>query len=196
AVDLHRDAAAQVVEEKRLLGLGEADFPRAASVGQRGQRRGAGAALVARDRHVVGARLGNAGGDRADADFADQLDRDARGRVHVLEVVDELREIFDRVDIVVRRGRDQAYARSRVADLADRLVDLVPGQLAALAGLSALRHLDLDVVGIDEVLGGYAETAAGDLLDPAAHRIAVGHRLEAVGFLAAFAGVRAAADPV
>ena len=69
AVDLHRDAAAQVVEQQRLLGLGEADLPRAAGVGQRGQRRGAGAALVARDRDVVGARLGDARGDRADADF-------------------------------------------------------------------------------------------------------------------------------
>ena len=28
AVDLHRDAAAQVVEQQGLLSLGEADFPR------------------------------------------------------------------------------------------------------------------------------------------------------------------------
>ena len=67
AVDLHRDAAAQVVEEQRLLGLGEADLPRAAGMGERGQRRGAGAAFVAGNGHVVGARLGDARGDGADA---------------------------------------------------------------------------------------------------------------------------------
>jgi hypothetical protein len=41
----------------------------------------------------------------------------------------------------------------------------VAGQLAALAGLGALRHLDLDVVGVHQVLAGDAEAAGGDLLD-------------------------------
>ena len=76
AVDLHGDAAAQAVQHQGLLGLGQADLPGRAGMGQRGQRRGAGAALEARDGHVVGARLGDAGGDRADADFGDQLHRD------------------------------------------------------------------------------------------------------------------------
>ena len=138
---------------------------------------------------MVGARLGDAGRDRADADLGDQLDRDARLRVDVLQVVDQLRQILDRIDVVVRRRRDQADARRRMADLGDVLVDLVAGQLAAFAGLGALRHLDLDVVGIDQVLGGHAEAARGHLLDRRAHRIAVGQRLEAVGFLAALAGV-------
>ncbi len=43
---------------------------------ERGQRRGAGAALVAGDGDMVGARLGDAGGNRADADLGDELDRD------------------------------------------------------------------------------------------------------------------------
>src|SRR5690606_59323 len=86
--------------------------------------------------------------------------------------------------------------RGRMAHLADGLVDLVPRQLAAFAGLRALRHLDLDVVRIDQVFGGHTEPAAGNLLDPAAHRIAVGQRLEAVRFLTALTGVRAPADAV
>src|SRR5437764_75338 len=42
----------------------------------------------------------------------------------------------------------------------------------------------------------HAEAARRDLLDGRAHGIAVGQRLEAVGLLAALAGVRLAADPV
>ena len=76
------------------------------------------------------------------------------------------------------------------------LVDLVAGQLAALARLGALGDLDLHVVGIDQIFGGHAESAGRDLLDRRAHRIAVGQPLEAVALFAAFAGVRAAADPV
>ena len=80
AVDLHGDAAAQAVQHQRLVRLGEADLPRRAGVLDRGERRGAGAALEAGDRHVVGARLGDAGGDRADADLGDELHRHlARG---------------------------------------------------------------------------------------------------------------------
>ena len=45
AIDLHGDARTQTVEHQRLMGFGEADFPRAAGVLDRGQRRSAGAAL-------------------------------------------------------------------------------------------------------------------------------------------------------
>ena len=69
AVGLDDDPAAQAVEHQRLLGLGEADLPGQAGMGQRGQRRGAGAALIAGDGDMVGQALGDAGGDRADADL-------------------------------------------------------------------------------------------------------------------------------
>ncbi len=86
-------------------------------------------------------------------------------RVGVLEVVDQLGEVLDRVDVVVRRRADQADAGRRVPGLGDPRVDLVAGQLAALAGLGALGHLDLDVVGLGEVERGDAEAAGRDLLD-------------------------------
>ena len=196
AVDLHHDAAAQPLAHQRLVGFGKADLPRRAGMLDRGEGRGAGAALEACDGDMVGARLGDARGDRADADFGDELDRDLAVRIDVLEVVDELRQILDRIDVVMRRRRDQADARRRMPHARDGRVDLVAGQLAAFAGLGALRHLDLHHVGVDEIFRGHAEAARGDLLDRRAHRIAVRHRLEAVGFLAAFAGVGLAADPV
>jgi hypothetical protein len=93
-------------------------------------------------------------------------------RVGVLQVVDELRQVLDRVDVVVRRRADQAHARHAVAQHADVLADLAAGQLAALAGLGALGHLDLDLVGADQVLGGDAEAARGHLLDLAAQAVA------------------------
>src|SRR5438874_1253033 len=68
--------------------------------------------------------------------------------------------------------------------------------LPALAGLRALRHLDLQLVAVDEVVAGHAEAARGDLLDGAAAEVAVGVPLVAYRVLAALAGVRLAADPV
>jgi hypothetical protein len=90
---------------------------------------------------------------------------DARAVVGVLEVVDQLGEVLDRVDVVVRRRRDEPDTGSGVPGARDPRVDLVAGQLPALPGLGTLRHLDLQVVGVDEVLAGHPEPAAGHLLD-------------------------------
>src|SRR5579872_1702661 len=78
----------------------------------------------------------------------------------------------------------------------NHFVDLMAGELAALAGLGALRHLDLQFVGVDEVVCGYAKTRRGDLLDGAAAKISVGVGLESCLVFSTFAGVGFAADAV
>src|SRR5260370_460786 len=93
------------------------------------------------------------------------------------------------------RRRDQSDAGRRMPHTRDNGVDLVAGQLSAFAGFCALRHLDLHHVGVDEIFGGDAEAARGDLLDRRAHRIAVRHRLEAIAFLAALSGIGLSAGP-
>ena len=103
AVALHGDAVPQAVEDQRLLGVGQADLPWRASMFEAGERCGTGAAVVARDQHHVGVRLGDTRRDGADADAADELDVDTRVGVGVLQVVDELGQVLDRVDVVVRR---------------------------------------------------------------------------------------------
>ena len=60
-----------------------------------------------------------------------------------------------------------------MAHARNRFVHFVAGKLAAFAGLRALRHLDLQLVGIHQVVGGHAEARRGHLLDGTApHRVA------------------------
>ena len=151
---------------------------------------------VAGNENVVGVALGHAGGDRADADFGDQLHAHAGRRIAVLQVVDQLLEILDRINVVVRRRADEADAGRRVADAGDVVVDLAAGQLAAFARLRALRNLDLQLVGVGQIPDRHAEAAGGDLLDRRALRVAVGQRLEPLGVFAAFARVALAAEAV
>jgi hypothetical protein len=80
--------------------------------------------------------LGDAGGDGADADLGHQLDADARVMVGVLQVVDQLGQVLDRIDVVVRRRRDQADARRGVRDLGDPGIDLLPGNWPPSPGLA------------------------------------------------------------
>ena len=159
AVDLQRDARAQALLDQDLLRLGKPHLPGRAGVLQRGEGACARAAVVAGDGDMVGARLGDAGGDGADADFGDELHRHLAGGIDVLQVEDQLRDVLDRIDVVMRRRRDQPDARRRMPDLGDRRVDLVAGELTAFAGLGALRDLDLHHVGIDEIFRRHAEAA-------------------------------------
>ncbi len=196
SVDLYGDAPAQSVGHQRLVCLGQADLPGRAGVFDRRQRRGAGAAFEAGDGYVIGARLGNPRRDGADADLGDELHGYEPLRIDVFEIEDQLRQVLDRIDVVVRWWRDQPDAGSRVPHLGDDLVDLVPGKLAPFAGLGALGHLDLHHVRVDEIFRRHAEAAGGDLLDGRAHGIAVRQRLEAIRLLAAFAGIGLPADAV
>ena len=110
--------------------------------------------------------------------------------------MDELGEILDGVDVVVRGWGNELDAGLGVAQAGDEGVDLVAGELAALAGLRALCHFDLQLVGVDEVVRGDAEATGGDLLDVGAGEITVRVRLVADGILAALAGIRFPADAV
>ena len=134
-------------------------------MGQGGQRRGARAAFEAGNGDVIGAAFGDARRHRADAHFRHQLDGDARLAIGAFQVADQLGQILDGINIVMRRRRNQAHARGGVAHLGDMLIHFIAGQLTAFAGLGALGDLDLDIVGIDQIFGGDAETARGDLLD-------------------------------
>ncbi len=165
AVGLHPDARAETVPHQRLLRLGEPDLPRDAGVEDRGERGGSGSAVVARDENVVGTRFRDARCDSSDADLRNELHGDARLRIRAAQVVDQLLQILDRVDVVMRRRRDQADPGRRHPHARDVAVDLVAGELAAFAGLRALRHLDLELVGVREVVRVDAEAARRDLLD-------------------------------
>lgn len=75
--------------------------------------------------------------------LARRVQEGVRERTHcALEVVHELLEVLDRVDVVVRRRRDEADARRRVTGAGDTLRDLVARQLTSLTGLGTLRHLE------------------------------------------------------
>src|SRR5262249_3334972 len=127
AVDLDGDAAPEPVGDQGLVRLGEPDFPGRTGVFDGGQWGGPGATLKAGDGDVVGARLRHPGRHRADANLRHELDRDVGRRIDVLQIKDQLRQILDRIDVVMRRRRNQADPRRRMAHLGDDGIHLVTG---------------------------------------------------------------------
>ena len=64
------------------------------------------------------------------------------------EILDELREIFDGIDVVVRGRRYELHAGLRMAQACNQFRDLVAGKLATFAGLGALGDLDFEFLGV------------------------------------------------
>ena len=126
AVGFHGDAAAQIIEHQGLVRFRQTQFPRQTGMLDARLRRSAGAAVMAADQHDIGVAFGHARGDRADADFRNQLDADAGMMIGVLEIVNQLRQIFDGVNIMVRRRRDQTHTRRRVAHFGDPWINFSP----------------------------------------------------------------------
>ncbi len=116
-----------------------------------------GAAFEAADEDIVRVRLGNARRDGAHAAFGHELYADAGLRVGVFQVKDELCQVLDGIDVVVRRRRYKGNPRRRVPGLRDDLVDLVARELPAFARFRALGDLDLQFVGVGQVIAGDAE---------------------------------------
>ena len=144
------------------------------------------------DEHDVGLSLADSSGHRAHAHLGHELHVYTSCGVGVLEVVDELLEIFDRVDVVMRGWADEPNSGRAVTGLGDPRIHLVAGQLTTLARLGTLRHLDLQIIGVHEVLAGDTEATAGNLLDAAATSWVV----QSVAVLATLASVALRSDRV
>src|SRR5437867_2256466 len=101
AVAPELDDIAQPRRHERAVRLRDADLHRKTGAAERVLARGAGAAVVTGERDDVGARLRDADRDDADVGYDRDLDRNARARIHGLELVNDLREVLDRVDVVI-----------------------------------------------------------------------------------------------
>ena len=113
----------------------------------------------------VGMGLRDASGHCAYSDLGYQLDVDPAYRVRVLKVKDELGQVLDGIDVVMRRRGDKSYSRCGVSSPGDPGVNLVARQLPAFTGLGTLRHLDLEVIAVNQVLAGHTEASRGHLFD-------------------------------
>ena len=86
---------------------------------------GVGASVSANKLPGIRAGLCHARGNNPDACTRNQFHSNASMRIHRPQIVNQLRQIFDRINIMVRRRRDQADARSAMADAGNFLIDLV-----------------------------------------------------------------------
>ena len=165
SVGSEADAAAQAVGHEGLMSFRQPELPRGGGILDGAERARAGPAVVPADEHHVSIRLGHAARHGADSRLRNQLHSDPRARIDLTQVVDKLRQVLDRVDVVMRRGRNQGDAFDRAAHARNQRRHFVRGQLAAFTGFRALRHFDLELFSPHQVFGRHAEARRGHLFD-------------------------------
>src|SRR5256885_13930759 len=97
------------------MGFAQSDFPGKTSILIGGQGRGAGTAVVPADGDDVRTCFRNARGNDADSGAGNEFYADTRARIHGAEVVDQLGEVFDTVNVVMRRWGNQQRGWGRGA---------------------------------------------------------------------------------
>ena len=70
---------------------------------------------AARDQDDVSFRLGHTRGHSANTRLCHEFHTDTAIRIDLLQVIDQLSQIFDRIDIMMRGRADQRHARRRSA---------------------------------------------------------------------------------
>ena len=189
SVDAEDGVFAEPLFEQGFVRLDQAEFPWKAGVAHGAEARRSGSAVPTRDLNDVGARFHDPRRDRSDVDAGHQFHDDRDGRFELFELEDELPEVFDAVDVVKRRRRDQVDAGLCEPGARDVRVDLGGHELAAFAGLCALGDLDFDLLPRDEVLGRHAKAGGRDLLRGRGRSID-----EVIGIFAALTATASASD--
>src|SRR5688572_29807853 len=92
--------------------------------------------------------------DCSHADFGHEFDADPCSGIGVLQIVNQLCQVFDGVDVMVWWRRNQTDSRRRMANSGDDVIDFMPWQLSAFAGLRTLSHFYLKFLCADQILAG------------------------------------------
>ncbi len=128
---------------------------------------------MSRNKDVICLCFCNTTCDNAHTNFGYQLHRHATAWIGTFQVIDELFEVLNGVDIVVRWWGDEANTSSGVTRAGNRGRYFVAGEFTTLAGFRALCHFDLQFIGICEIVRGDSEATRSDLLNCRAHGIPV-----------------------
>ena len=174
----------------------KSQLPRQSGMIDGSTRRSTCTAVITADKYNIGAGLNYAGSNCTDTNLAYQLHADAGTGISILQVVNQLSQIFNGIYIMMRRRRNQANACRCTTAFGNPGINLAARKLSAFTRLSTLCNFNLNFVRIDKVIAGYAKTAAGNLLNCTALAVTIRQRYKTVGILAAFAGIALAADTV
>src|SRR5207247_10209232 len=104
---------------------------------------------VSTDGNYIGAGLSYSSHDNANARARNQLHSNTRPGIYLAQIINQLLQVFNAVNIMMRWRRYQGHTGHRTAQFGNVRANLEPGKLSSLTRLRALRHLDFDFLRVN-----------------------------------------------
>ena len=110
--------------------------------------------------------------------------------IRIFQVIDQLCQILNGVNIVMRRRGNQAHTRCRVSCLCDPRVYFSCRQMAAFTRFCSLCHLNLDFLCTNQIAAGNTKSTGCYLLDCRASILSTSCRIQTFITLTTLTGIR------
>ena len=158
-IGLQANLVSKAIHHQRLLRLCKTNLGRDTRKPHGAGRAGTSTTLGAANHYQVGLSLGHTSGDGSHTTLGYELHAHGSCGIDVLQVEDELSQVFNRIDVVMRWRRYERDAGDGVTRLGDNIVYLEARQLSALTRLSTLSYLYLYLLRIHQVFSCHAKTS-------------------------------------
>ncbi|KAH3660385.1 hypothetical protein OGAPHI_006971 [Ogataea philodendri] len=172
-IGLNSDSSSQVVQNKSLVSLSKTKLPWQTSILDTGPSGSTGTTIVSRNQNVVCLGLSDTRSNDTNTNFRNKLDGNSSSWISTLQVVNELLQILNRINIVVRRWRNQPDTCGGVPGLGNVVRNLVTWQFTTFTWLGTLGHLNLQLIGVSKVIRSNTKSTRGNLLDRRSHGVTV-----------------------
>lgn len=191
-IEMKRKEGEKKVKKKSMVGLGKEDLKRGKGVIKRGERWRESEEIIERKGDMVGERIGEKGWKSEKEKLRKKIERNIGWRIEVFKVVDEMRKILNRVDVMVRRRRNEEKKRSGVEGIGDGRIEIVKRKMEELEGIWEMRKIDMDKIGIEEILSSKKEKERGKMIDWRELRVRseIRKRVEKIRIIEEIEGVR------
>ena len=184
------DAVAQVVHRQDLMRLCQAHLPWQTRIFNRGRGASTRATIMARDQDDIRLCLSDTRRNRANARRGHQFHGHFGAWVDLLEIIDQLRQILDGIDVVMRWRRDQRHAFGRMTQARNQICHLHARQLTTFTRLGTLCNLDFQLLAMVQIFRCNTKATRCDLFDLSAWVVTIWFWREMCGIFTTFTTIR------
>mmetsp|Transcript_12088 Transcript_12088/g.17723 ORF Transcript_12088/g.17723 Transcript_12088/m.17723 type:complete len:263 (+) Transcript_12088:1018-1806(+) len=164
-ISLQLDAITETIQYQCLLCFSKTELPRQATSLDSRPSRSPRSTVVSTDGNVIRERLRYARSDDTNSNFGHKLDRNFSCWLSVLQVMNQLSKIFNRVNVVMRGWRDEPNSWRGVSIVGNVFRNLETGKFSSFSGLGTLCHLDLNLVTVGKVMRRNTKSSRRHLFD-------------------------------
>ena len=164
-VCLNADTVTKSVHKQCLMGFSKSKLPWKSCIVNGASGCCTSTSIISGNQDYLCTSLCNSGCNRTNASLRNQLYRNICIFICIFQVIDQLCQVLDGIDIVMRRRGDQGNTRCGVTSFRNPWINLLRRKMSTFTRFCALCHFDLDFSCRYQITAGNTETTTGYLFD-------------------------------